>query len=345
MVSSSISSLCAWLILLMAHPLPCNVPVFRYALERWPSDDYQLVVYHRGPLSRADEKLLGELEQSLAVKISPQNGATSKSCNLQIYRIDVDSTDEAKDVEPSLLRERWKTTLSDKPLKSPFVELRTGSIAGKRVTVWHGSLEKLDVQNLFQSPTRKRIGDRLLKGDAVVWLVLKSNDASKNEPVLKMLREKNKSLSQEVELPDGIGLPGSELYSDVPLLLNFNVVELDRSDKQESILTDLVKALDPEAYEKGEPILVPIFGRGRALEVIPASRVDEGLIGDLTAFLCGACSCQVKERNPGFDLLMVADWQQQLFGDRPLPPPPDTGLGSQSAGPKLRPIPSGKSSR
>jgi hypothetical protein len=106
-----------------------------------------------------------------------------------------------------------------------------------------------------------------------------------------------------------------------------------------------VKALDPEAYEKGEPILVPIFGRGRALEVIPASRVDEGLIGDLTAFLCGACSCQVKERNPGFDLLMVADWQQQLFGDRPLPPPPDTGLGSQSAGPKLRPIPSGKSSR
>ena len=29
----------------------CSVPVFRYALERWPADAYRLVIFHNGPLS------------------------------------------------------------------------------------------------------------------------------------------------------------------------------------------------------------------------------------------------------------------------------------------------------
>ncbi len=30
------------------------------------------------------------------------------------------------------------------------------------------------------------------------------------------------------------------------------------------------------------------------------------------AFVTGACSCQVKEQNPGFDLLLNADWNKLL---------------------------------
>lgn len=344
MIISTIAPMLAAVVYLAA-PLPCNVPVFRYALERWPSDDYQLVIYHQGALTSADQQRLNGLEQAVAWKDSKVPGPASKAVNLQVYRIDIDSSSESKDAEPSRLRERWKTELSGKSLKTPFVELRTGIVAGKRSTIWQGPFEALDVSSLLQSPTRTQIIKRLLKGDAVVWLVLKSNDPDKHKTVSEMLRQKNKSLSGEVELPDGIGLPGSELYSDVPLLLDFTVIELDRNDKQETILINLIRALDQEAFERDEPIVMPVFGRGRALEVIPASRVDEGLIGDLTAFLCGACSCQVKERNPGFDLLISVDWQDKLFGNGPLPPPPDTGLGSQSAGPKLRPIPSGKTAK
>ncbi len=341
MITSTLAPMLA-AVLFVTAPLPCNVPVFRYALERWPSDDYQLVVYHQGALNAADQRRLNDLQQAVAWKESKVPGPASKGINLQVYQIDVDSSSEAKDVEPSQLRERWKAELSSKSLKTPYVELRTGIVVGKRLTIWQGPLEALDMPSLLQSPIRTQVAKRLLKGDAVVWLVLRSKDQSKHRALTEMLRQKNKSLSGEVELPDGIGLPGSELYSDVPLLLDFTVVELDRDDKQETILINLIKALDQEAFERDEPIMMPVFGRGRALEVVPASRVDEGLIGDLTAFLCGACSCQVKERNPGFDLLMSVDWQDKLFGDGPLPPPPDTGLGSQSAGPKLRPIPSGK---
>ena len=29
----------------------CSVPVFRYALERWQADPYEVFVFHRGPLT------------------------------------------------------------------------------------------------------------------------------------------------------------------------------------------------------------------------------------------------------------------------------------------------------
>src|SRR5262245_65804907 len=50
--------------LLLLNPSParaCNVPVFRYALERWPADTYEVIVFHRGPLMPADKALTDAL--------------------------------------------------------------------------------------------------------------------------------------------------------------------------------------------------------------------------------------------------------------------------------------------
>ena len=35
----------------------CNIPVFRYALERWPADSYEVILFHRGPLTAAEQAL------------------------------------------------------------------------------------------------------------------------------------------------------------------------------------------------------------------------------------------------------------------------------------------------
>ncbi|MCP4857224.1 MAG: hypothetical protein GY903_22300, partial [Fuerstiella sp.] len=141
-----------------------------------------------------------------------------------------------------------------------------------------------------------------------------------------------------------IGLPGSELFSDIPLLMKFSVLEVDPTDDREQFLVELLTGFEPEAIKSGDPLVVPVFGRGRALEVIPAEQLDAGLIEDLTLFLCGACSCQVKERNPGFDLLITASWERELFGEDA------EGLASEmiattttTADPVLIPIPSGSS--
>jgi hypothetical protein len=62
-------------------------------------------------------------------------------------------------------------------------------------------------------------------------------------------------------------------------------------------------------------------------------------IHDSAEFLVGPCSCEVKELNPGFDLLLSTDWDKHLTADgTPLPTP----VAAQPIGPPiLVPIPTG----
>ncbi|HOT51507.1 MAG TPA: hypothetical protein PLI07_11030, partial [Candidatus Hydrogenedentes bacterium] len=41
----------------------CSVPVFRWALERWQADRYELIVFRKSPLSEADLTRHHALEQ------------------------------------------------------------------------------------------------------------------------------------------------------------------------------------------------------------------------------------------------------------------------------------------
>ncbi|MEM1068445.1 MAG: hypothetical protein AAGI63_06090 [Planctomycetota bacterium] len=165
------------------------------------------------------------------------------------------------------------------------------------------------------------------------------DDQKKNEAAKKLLADNLEPLSGKIELPEGIGLPGSELHSEIPLLLKFSALQIDHKDQKEAFLVKLFSGFQPEAVEEGEPLLIPVFGRGRALEVIPASQMTPKLMEDLTGFLSGACSCQVKEQNPGFDLLLSVDWNTELFGAGQQPPPERTERDRQK--PILLTIPPG----
>src|SRR5688500_2633791 len=41
----------------------CNVPVFRFAIERWRPDTYRAVLFHRGSLSAATSELIQPLHE------------------------------------------------------------------------------------------------------------------------------------------------------------------------------------------------------------------------------------------------------------------------------------------
>ena len=184
--------------------------------------------------------------------------------------------------------------------------------------------------------------ERLLNGDSIVWLLLKSPDEARNEPVRKLIREQSEALARKMLLPEGIGLPGSELHSEVPLFLKFTSLEIDRQEAQEQFLVRVFSGIQQQAFKEGQPLVIPVFGRGRALEVIPAEQLDAKLFGELTLFLCGACSCQVKESNPGFDLLISADWNRDLFGENGVLPPPPKSAVDLSEAPKRLPIAPGR---
>ena len=306
--------------------IACNVPVFRYALERWRPDLCEVVVFHDGKLSDQQEQQLQTLEKETIDK----GGAA----NAEIRRSHIGAETDPK------RKELWTSLSGQSQVELPYIVMRTALGSGELVNHWRGRLEDAPKANLFHSPIRRELARRLLSGDSVVWLMLKSNDLVKNKLTRDLLSMELDRLGKKLQLPDGIGLPGSELYAEVPLFLKFTVLEIDPKDPNEQLLIKLMSGF--ESDEKDEPLVAPVFGRGRALEVIPAKQINTGLIEDLTMFLCGACSCQVKERNPGFDLLLSTNWNRELYGEDGETPPGVTTLERTPSTQTLLTIPPGR---
>jgi hypothetical protein len=61
-----------------------------------------------------------------------------------------------------------------------------------------------------------------------------------------------------------------------------------------------------------EPWVAAVFGRGRVLGAWPAQGFGDEQVEEVCLFLLGACSCQVKNLNPGWDLLLRVDWDEEL---------------------------------
>lgn len=319
-------------VLLVSSALACNIPVFRYALERWKPDACEIVLFHDGPLVNDQLRSIEKIKQQM---VRREKRDTSSLRLLEISELSAN--------EDSL----WKSLRDKHPnAQLPLVNVQMQLGRGRIANAWSGELSRAQDVGIFDSPTRRELAKRLLNGHSVVWIVVQSahEDPEKREQldsrVDKILRDNLESLSNSIELPEGIGLPGSELHSEIPLLLKFSLLEIDPRDPKEAFLTGLFTQIQPEAFAEGEPLIVPVFGRGRALEVIPASSFSVRLMQDLSVFLSGACSCQVKEQNPGFDLLMSTDWDTELFGEGVSPPPERTTRDREN--PVLLTIPPGR---
>ncbi len=282
----------------------CNVPVFRYALERWHNDLYHVVVFHNADLSADDKQRVDAIGQR-----SSTEGGTA---NLEVTTVDL-----TEPLPPGLEALR-KTIPEDAPL--PFVLLQARMGREKTVTVWEGPLAETNLDSLTHSRDRQEIVDRLLKGHSAVWVVLPGQDELATHNTVNLIETELNRLQDELPLPEGIGQQGSEVYSEVPLTLRFSVLVLKPGPEADALLPGIFRRVEPAAAAEGQPLVAPVFGRGRAVDVIPGDKVDEATVEDLSRFISGACSCQVKEQNPGFDLLMSVPWNSRLFASTVQPP-------------------------
>ncbi len=304
----------------------CNIPVFRYALERWKSDPYELVVLHDSELSNEESAFLATW------KPSPASSPTAS--NIEVRRIRPDEP------EFNTLLRRVGDDKAIAKSSLPHVILRT-QIRGQDVIVWDGPLTDVMSAHLLNSPARIELAKRLTDGDSVVWIIIGDVKKLKVAATQALLQKCFTQHATKIRLPEGVGLPGSELFSEIPLLLKSSIIEIDCDDPDEVMLIELANRLQPTAFDAGESLVLPVFGRGRALEVIPASALDERMVEDLMVFLSGACSCQVKERNPGFDLLMSTNWESRIFGEDG-ERPPATSVTEPSTAPRMLTIPPGR---
>lgn len=306
----------------------CAVPVFRYALERWPADLFEVDVFYRGELTPAQQAAVSQLEDQSQIN----GGAT----NWEVVHCNLDG-DLAEDLQVV------GKAIGDVAL--PHVVLRRPGGRRGSAVVWSGPLSQV-TPDLWASPARSELIRRLANGDSVVWLVFRGADDNGDLAVVENLKEHLPTLAAEIPLPPGVGLPGSELLTRLPLEVRFSMLEVDGRAPAEAMFRALVASGASEPPDPAGTIVVPVFGRGRAMTVLSAERVDQEVLAECCGFLCGACSCQVKQSNPGFDLLLAVNWDERLLGDAEADPeaaPSARSLTDQASEPAYVPIPPGRS--
>jgi hypothetical protein len=202
--------------------------------------------------------------------------------------------------------------------------------------VWAGPLAPEPIRVLLDSPARQETSRRLLRGESAVWLLLEGSDREKNDAAAGLLATELQRLEKTLELPPP--LPDDpDLRSPLPLRINFSVLRVSRQAPAEAAFGDILCHGEPKLAAEREPVLFPVFGRGRVLGAFVGPDINAKLIEDMASFVCGICSCEVKSLNPGFDLLLAVDWDSifQAPDTDPAKPQPPQPAPAKVAAPVL----------
>ncbi len=317
-------TLTAALVLTPAPARACNIPVFRYALDRWPSDPYRLTVLHRGPLAAEHQASIKALEKH----------ADGDHPAVVIELVDlVQNPDGVKGVPA--------------PAKAdlPWLVVRYPAATRINVPVWSGALKAGVPDALLDSPARRELARRIRGGDSAVWVLLASGDAAKDAAAEKVLRTEVQRLEKELKLPVLTAAPEDQLTGDPdrPLKLVFSVLRVARNEAVEEMLVKMLLNTEDDLPGRSDPMVFPVFGRGRALPALVGAGITPENIKDAGAFLAGPCSCEVKRENPGVDLLLTADWDRAAAPNPASAPPVPAGtpvpIPKSAPAPATEPLP------
>jgi len=274
----------------------CDVPVFRYALERWPAEDYSVLVFHRGTLSAEQREVVEHLERA--------SRDYQAYANYAVLRIDLDS------LERGPIRALWESLGEPEP---PRLALRLPRGPGPGESIWSGSLTAMSARAIIDSEARREISRRILSGEAAAWVLVECGDREKDAAAAALLERSLARMEKTLELPAAVSRASS---SGAPeLRVGFSLVRLSRSDPAEEVFIRMLINSEPdlELYTSW-PMAFPVYGRGRVLYALVGEGINEENIYEACAFLVGPCACEIKSLNPGRDLLISANWEAGLEG-------------------------------
>ena len=311
----------------------CNIPVFRYALENWRPDAYHVVVIYRGNLSQSQRELVTKLRGASSDEKEP--------ANLVVFDIDLDATDGAESNEreeiPQLTKQAILNHFGDTELSEPQVVAFFPPRGPVYEKAWQGTLTADNVNSLVRSPVRTEITKRILDGQSAVWILLKTGDAAKDKMAEELLKKQLSIMNQEVSLPDQSLIEAEDEFrpdNPIELRVEFSLISIAKDDLKEKVFVETLLAIEPDLVEYNEPIAIPVFGRGRTYYGLVGKGINPQMIEEHCHFICGACSCQVKQGNPGMDLLVAMDWTSRIIGTamREVELPDLTGIGFLEVG-------------
>lgn len=285
----------------------CTIPVFRYALERWTPSLYDIVIFRHGDFSREQLTMLESIGR--------------RQANAEIRSVDLAGKVDDEDME------LWKA--QEKTGDLPWVVARFPGSDAKSPVAWSGTLSREGLLSSLESPARAELSKRLMAGDSCVWVVLGSANKENDDRTAKTLATELKRLETTLTLPE-IAPDGPQIKSTIPLKLKFSILRVSRDDPREAALVQMLRVAEPQLFKSEEALVIPVIGRGRAVSALPASKVDGERIGAFAEFVSGQCSCEVKDLNPGIDLLMTANWDL-IFedGQNPIADEPPREVGGK----------------
>ncbi|MBN2289707.1 MAG: hypothetical protein JXQ83_10280 [Candidatus Glassbacteria bacterium] len=316
MSGDPVKNILSFLLLLFAGcsaALACDVPVYRYALERWPSATYEVVAFYRGALT---------IEQSRVVELlgRPEDGGPHANCTVRPVELG-----SLPDGPLRALRESL-----DNP-SPPLLALLSPHGAGQQEIIWSGSLTAGSAEKITGSRARREIARRILSGEAAVWVLLESGDREKDEAAAALLEGRLELLERSLRLPEAVDRASR---SGAPeLRVDFSMLRLSRSDPEEEVLVRLLMHTEQDlGLYASVPMAFPVYGRGRVLYALVGEGISQENIDEACAFLVGPCACEIKALNPGLDLLMRVDWDAGLAGSwvNEVGLPPLAGLSALS---------------
>jgi len=290
----------------------CDIPVFRYALDNWPADSYQILVFHRGDLSSTPRTLLDSLRQTSA----------EGSANFTLTAVDLSTP-----IEPPL-RRFWEAQMAP---SLPWIVVAYPNAPLSAPPIWSGPFAPSTVSQLLDSPLRNECGKRILQGETAVWILLESGRSAIDDAAAKQLTTQLAAAAKDLSRDSLYVDPDDPQAPPRPALHpTFSLLRLSRADPAEQLLLAMLLNSEWDLQQIDAPIAFPIFGRGRSLYALIGDGISAANIRQACAFLVGDCSCQIKDQNPGTDLLMAVAWEREISpsSESPLPL---VGMGSLAA--------------
>jgi len=281
----------------------CDTPVYRYAFENWMLDDYELLVFREGP------------------EPATPDFVTPDETNVRVQSIDVTA-----EMDESLKRVLDSLRETHPDLAFPYTALCYPQWGSMLLAIWSDDLETAQQAPLFDSPVRTEIVKALYSGSIAVWVLLESGDAAKDDAAERLLKEHLADILQSLSGSDPttdasannrgqspvidsstektLSEPSTAITGDCPLL--FPVLRVSKTDPAERVFVQMLLHSEPDLKTFDAPMAFPIYGRGRALYALIGDGINADMIGEACWFLVTGCSCMIKMRNPGTDLLLKA---------------------------------------
>ncbi|MBD3183948.1 hypothetical protein GF312_16810 [Candidatus Poribacteria bacterium] len=283
-------------LLFPAIALTCTIPVYQYSLAYWDSDPYEITIFHRGQLSSK--------HQDIATKLQEASWKAENLANITLRMVDLDNSTDI------IMQKLWE---SQENTQLPWVIVKYPRTTGIQTEIWSGELDSSDLNLLLDSPMRREIIRRIIKGEAGVWLLLESGNKELDDQAAQLLEQELRRLSDllRVSAPPGT----ADQIDEESLKVSFSMIRLSRENPREKLFVEMLLNTEWDLKTFSKPIAFPVFGRGRVLYALVGEGIRQSNIESACLFLINWCSCIIKDQNPGVDMLMSVDWDRAINDD------------------------------